>query len=94
MPKRFPPLTPLDVERILKARGFVLERSVGSHYQYQGMVRGVSRRVTVMASVGQYDDRLIKYMISQSGLTREEFYGATKATARKIGLRQVVELKD
>jgi hypothetical protein len=33
---------------------------------------------------GEFDDRLIKIMISQSGFTREEFYGATKSTAKKI----------
>jgi hypothetical protein len=26
-------------------------------------------------------------MLDQSGLTREEFYGSVKETARKIGLR-------
>jgi hypothetical protein len=35
----------------------------------------------------QLDVKLIKRVIAQSGLTREEFYGSTRDTAHKISLR-------
>ena len=94
MPKRYPPLTPPEVSSILSARGFVSDRSKGSHVQYRGTIRGVTRYVTVDTGKHEYSDFLMQSMIRQSGMTREEFYGATKSTARKIGLRHVVELKD
>jgi predicted RNA binding protein YcfA (HicA-like mRNA interferase family) len=87
MPKKYPPLTPDEVVRILKARGFVYDYTTGSHEYYRGMIRGVTRRVTVDRQYREFDDKLIVLMIDQSGLTREEFYGSTKETARKINLR-------
>lgn len=94
MPKRYPPLTPQEVIRILSARGFVPDRSKGSHIQYQGTIRGVTWYVTVDTGKDEFGDFLIQSMIRQSGMTREEFYGSTTSTARKIGLRHVVDLKD
>jgi hypothetical protein len=37
--------------------------------------RGVTRRVTVDRHYREFSDSLIVFMITQSGLTREEFYG-------------------
>ncbi|MFQ6014051.1 MAG: type II toxin-antitoxin system HicA family toxin [Anaerolineae bacterium] len=87
MPRRYPPLSPREVIAILVARSFALTRTRGSHEQYEGLIRGKWRRVTVDVHYSDFDDRLIKSMIRQSGLTREEFYGSTKRTARKINLR-------
>ena len=86
MPKRYPPLAPREVIKILSARGFVHERTTGSHAHYWGRIKGQSRLVTVDMHYPQFDPRLIKRMIEQSGLTRREFYGSTKSTAKKIGL--------
>lgn len=97
MPRRYPPLSPQEVIRILLVRGFVFVRTVGSHRRYQGHVRGQVRSVTVDMHYRQFDAKLLKRMIAQSGLTREEFYGSTKATAHKINLRAdeyPVSLKD
>lgn len=87
MPRRYPPLTPDEVIAILVARDFDLDRTAGSHTQYGGLIRGLFRRVTVDLHFHDFDDRAIKRLIAQSGLTREEFYGSTKETAKKINLR-------
>ena len=87
MPKRYPTLTPREVMDILQARGFRLHRTVGSHAQYVCLLRDQNRRVTVDLHISQFDDYLLKLMIQQSALTREEFYGSTKDAAKKINLR-------
>jgi predicted RNA binding protein YcfA (HicA-like mRNA interferase family) len=87
MPRRHPPLTPDEVIAILRSRGFSLDRTAGSHAQYVGSVRGRFRRVTIDLHYREFDDQTMRRLMDQSGLTREEFYGSTKETARKIGLR-------
>lgn len=83
MPRRYPPLSPAQVRRILRACDFVYDRTTGSHEQW--VLEGKSRHiVTVDAAVQEFGVRLMKSMINQSGLTRAEFYGATKQTAKKI----------
>ncbi|MBI5464367.1 MAG: type II toxin-antitoxin system HicA family toxin [Ignavibacteriales bacterium] len=89
MPEKFPPLTPQEVVAILKARGFSLNNQEGSHAQYVGFFGGVKRRVTVDMAKVDYNDFLIKSMIRQSGMTREEFYCSTKSTARKINKKKL-----
>lgn len=87
MPKRYPPLTPDEVIRILQARGFAYDYSRGSHDYYKGIIRGIARIVTVDRHYREFDVKFIRFMLDQSGLTREEFYGSTERTAKKIGLR-------
>jgi len=87
MPKKYPPLTPDEVIRILRARGFDHDHSRGSHEYYKGIIRGIPRMVTVDVHYKEFDVRMIRFLLSQSGLTREEFYGSTKRTAKKINLR-------
>ncbi len=87
MPRKYPPLTPDEVVRILRVRGFDYDRSRGSHEYYKGIIRGVPRMVTVDLHYRELDARMIRFLISQSGLTHEEFYGSTKQTAKKINLR-------
>ena len=50
-------------------------------------MRGHVRNVTVDRHYHECDPKRIRDMIAQSGLTREEFYGSTKETARKPILR-------
>jgi predicted RNA binding protein YcfA (HicA-like mRNA interferase family) len=64
--------------------GFERKATRGSHAQYENEKRC---KVTVDLAVSEFTDFLLKSMISQSGLTREEFYGATRSTAKKINLR-------
>jgi len=86
MPKRSPPLTPKEVIAILRVRGLVYDHSRGSHEYYSGILKGERRFVTVDTNYREFSIRRIKDMIDQSGLTREEFYGSTKRTAKKINL--------
>jgi predicted RNA binding protein YcfA (HicA-like mRNA interferase family) len=90
--RKYPPLTPNEVRSILTALGFVAlptRPTSGSHVQYERpAAQGRPRRVvTVDTAVGAFWEEIVKYMILQSGHSRDEFYGATRATARKIGLR-------
>ena len=86
MPKRYPQLTLAEVRSILKFNGFEVNNTVGSHQQWVGMIGGERRRVTVDISEAPFDDFLIKSMIRQSGVSRDDFYASTKATAKKVGL--------
>lgn len=88
MPKQYPPLTPKQVIEILISRGFTRIRH-GNHEDYVGIIKGISRIVPVKTNVDTFDAFLIKSMISQSGLIREEFYGSTKTTAVKIGIKHL-----
>jgi len=65
----------------------VLDRTRGGHSYYSGVIKGRLRHVTVSAHYRQFSPERIRDMIAQSGLTREEFYGSTKRTAKKINLR-------
>lgn len=87
MPRKYPPLTLSEVLRILRRNGFEQVRATGSHFRYRAWIKGKIRQVTVDHAIDEFDIDLIKYMIAQSGLTREEFYGSTKSAARKAGVR-------
>ncbi len=84
--RRYPPLTPSDVVAILRALGFQFKRQDGSHAQYERAAEGTKPRaiVTVDMSVREFWEEIIKSMVRQSGFSREEFYGATKSSAKKI----------
>lgn len=89
MPSKYPPLTPAEVRAILSRKGFQQVRGGGSHEQWEhANVGGQRRLVTVDAAERDFGVKLMKTMISQSGLTREEFYGATPGTGRKIGTKR------
>jgi predicted RNA binding protein YcfA (HicA-like mRNA interferase family) len=74
---RFPKLKLREVEANLKSLGFVLVKTVGSHRQYvrepDGVRLTVRAKVTVDAGKDQFDSYLMKMMIRQSLLTKEEF---------------------
>jgi predicted RNA binding protein YcfA (HicA-like mRNA interferase family) len=83
--RSYPPLTPSDVIAILTALGFAKRGQTGSHAQY---VRpGDGGRKTALVSVDvhykEFDDKLMHAMVRQSEFSRQEFYGATKHTARR-----------
>ncbi len=86
MPRKYQTLTPAEVIAIIRARGFVYDHSRGSHEYYCAEIRGRTHHVTVDKHYKQFSVERIRDMIDQSGLTREEFYGSTKRTARKINL--------
>jgi len=93
LPKKYPPLTPAEVIKILSKRGFILKATEGSHAQYEGKIKGEIRKVTVDKAEKEFDDFLIKSMIRQSGLNREEFYCTIRNTALKINLRPLENLE-
>jgi predicted RNA binding protein YcfA (HicA-like mRNA interferase family) len=84
--RRYPPLTPSEVCAILTEWSFKRKNQEGSHRQYEGVIKGQRKIVTVDMAEDDFDDFLVKSMISQSGLTREQFYGATKKTAKKASV--------
>jgi len=86
-PRKYPPLCPREVIKILTARGFRLLRTKGDHRYYHCRRGGRDYLVTVDMGVEEYGPALMKSMIRQSGMTREEFYCTTKRTAKKIGKR-------
>jgi predicted RNA binding protein YcfA (HicA-like mRNA interferase family) len=88
--RRYPPLTPSEVVAILRALGFSLKRQDGSHAQYERGADGLRERalVTVDMAVTEFWEELMRSMIRQSRFSREEFYGATKQTAKKIQLKK------
>jgi predicted RNA binding protein YcfA (HicA-like mRNA interferase family) len=74
MPKR-PSLTYRQVTRILRDRGFRLDRQDGSHQQWVGLVRDQPRVVTMIADAKDYAPKTMKSMIRQPVLTEHEWYG-------------------
>jgi predicted RNA binding protein YcfA (HicA-like mRNA interferase family) len=84
--QRYPPLTPSEVVAILIALKFTLKRQVGSHciYELPGSSARLRSVVTVDMNESDFDKFLIKSMIRQSNHSREEFYGATERTRKKI----------
>jgi predicted RNA binding protein YcfA (HicA-like mRNA interferase family) len=87
--RRYPSLTPSEVIAILRELNFYPKRQDGSHAQWERLAEGSRTRALVTVDVAESDfsEPLMKSMIRQSGFTREEFYGATKKTAKKIGGR-------
>lgn len=87
--RKYPPLRPDEVIAILRSLGFTKVRQEGSHTHFEcpagsGLPRCV---VTVDVAYSECDESLIKSMIRQSGRSREQFYGATKGSARKASVR-------
>ena len=58
---------------ILRTHGFVLKRQVASHQQWEGVVDGRRRLVTVDASYPEFSGWLLNRMIHQSGLPKAIF---------------------
>jgi len=86
--KKYPPLSPAEIGEILTALGFTKKRTKGSHAHWERAADKVRPRsiVTVDEAIDQFNDFLVKSMISQSHFAREEFYGATKKSARKASV--------
>lgn len=87
--KKYPPLTPSEIVDILKALGFTFKRKTGSHAHYERERDASHPRsiVTVDMAEKEFDDTLSKSMISQSNFSRDDFYAATKSSAKKAGVK-------
>jgi len=82
--RKYPPLKQSEMVAIFLALGFVKDRN-GKHPCYERPADAQRGRAVVpIDDYAEFDETLIKSMIAQSGFTREQFYGATKATAKKI----------
>jgi predicted RNA binding protein YcfA (HicA-like mRNA interferase family) len=91
--RSYPPLTPGEIKVILQNLGFVWARKEGSHAQYKRFADEKKKAAVVTLDEGYReinDPTLIQSMIRQSGFSREEFYGATKRTARKASVRYMI----
>jgi hypothetical protein len=87
MPRGWPPLELREVIAILAAFGIHYSHSSGGHDFYVGFLNGQKRKVTVDPKYAPFDAYLLSSMCAQAGLGRKEFYGATKGTAAKIGVK-------
>jgi predicted RNA binding protein YcfA (HicA-like mRNA interferase family) len=87
--RKHPPLTLSEVIAILRGLGFAEARREGSHAQYECRESKHYPRSIVTVDMGyrDFDESRIKTMIRQSNRTREQFYGATKGTARKASVQ-------
>ncbi len=85
MPKKYPTLSSREVLSILGALGFKYASSTGGHDFYKASHSGKNWTVTVDEKISTFDDFLLRSMVAQSGRSRDDFYGATKKTRRKIG---------
>jgi predicted RNA binding protein YcfA (HicA-like mRNA interferase family) len=61
--KKLLSLTSDSVEKILKKNNFTLSRKRGSHLQYVGYIKGIKRRVTVIANKRSFAPKTINTMI-------------------------------
>jgi predicted RNA binding protein YcfA (HicA-like mRNA interferase family) len=86
--RKYLPLTPAEVIANLEALGFKLKHTVGDHRQYERLADAARKRsiVTVDIGIKEFGEFLLASMIRQSNFSRDEFYGATKKTARRAGV--------
>lgn len=85
--RKYPPLKQSEMVAILVALGFRKVRH-GEHPCYEREADATrDRKIVPVDDYEEFDQTLIKLMIHQSGFNRDEFYGATKATARKINAK-------
>jgi predicted RNA binding protein YcfA (HicA-like mRNA interferase family) len=83
--RKYPPLKHREVIQILISLGFTLVRQESSHAQYErAATESQKRSLVTVDDYEDFEERMIKKLISQSGFSREKFYGATVKTAKKI----------
>jgi hypothetical protein len=84
VPKRYPPLTAEEIEDCLLALGFDHDRS----NDHPVLVNDATHcTVPIDRKWQPAPSSLVKHIIhEQAKVSRETFYGATRRTAKKIGL--------
>ena len=66
-------LSSKEVARILERLGLIVSRQRGSHIQYVGIIKGVKRRVTLVANQKNFTTKTMKSMVEQSGFTADDW---------------------
>ncbi len=87
--RKYPPLTPKQIENILLSRGYNYFKSQGDHNFYICEVGGKKHVAQIDMRASEVQGHWLKLTIEQSGMTRKQFYCSTKQTAKKIGLKRV-----
>lgn len=81
--RKYLPLTPDELIRVLKAFGVQKQRIRGDHEQWEGTIKGVRRVSTVQLIHGEYSTERMKRLIENLGLTTHEFYRADSKIAKR-----------
>ncbi len=81
--KKYLPLTPDELRRILKAYGFIRKRTRGDHEQWEGMTNEKRRVITVQLISGEYSIDRMKTIIQNMDITADEFYGRDESIAKR-----------
>jgi predicted RNA binding protein YcfA (HicA-like mRNA interferase family) len=76
MGRRYRPLTCREVKTILKNLGFEPREQRGSHQHWVRDHRGVRHKVTVDCPKEPFTGDLLRWMIRQAGVSKDEFYAA------------------
>jgi predicted RNA binding protein YcfA (HicA-like mRNA interferase family) len=84
--RKYPPLTPSEIIEILLARGFLKHHTKSDHIYYVHIVRGQKHISQVDTGCPLYTEELLKKVLKETGLTREQFYCSTKSAAKKLNL--------
>jgi predicted RNA binding protein YcfA (HicA-like mRNA interferase family) len=86
VPRAWPPLTAGEIADCLTELGWVHDRDNATH---QVWVHETTHKIAVVDVKWQpVSGPMLKHLITEElHLTREQFYGATKTTRKKIGLR-------
>jgi predicted RNA binding protein YcfA (HicA-like mRNA interferase family) len=83
--RKFPPLKHSEVVAIMLALGFTPKHQVGSHVMYERLADPrLSRKVVPVDDYDEFEEKLLRRLIHETGFTRKEFYEATRRTAKKI----------
>jgi predicted RNA binding protein YcfA (HicA-like mRNA interferase family) len=87
LPKSYPILTLSEILEIVKGLKLEKVNQVGSHQQWQGIVKEKTVKVTVDVGIVEFDIYLLKSMISQANVSKKEFYSLSKSGCRKLNLK-------
>ncbi|GEM_PF-606682 len=89
MSSQYPPITPKEAIDIAKAFGWQEHpnppRTAGDHKFF--LHPDFDHPLQIDMGENDFREYYIKAMMRRMKVSREEFYGATKRTARKIGLK-------
>ena len=83
--KKYPPIDKEDFRVILRAIFGAPVRTAGDHEYYQGRVGGKYAHAQLDEGRDPVFDTVLKMTIANCNVSREQFYGLCKRTAKKIG---------